>query len=150
MLNSEIYLYIKEFGSVGNEGVLDALEGIKGLMSKIYVPGGEALELTNFLSYRMENSPRYNIAPAFSKSDRQRIVDELIAHIRSNSENKSYSYEDDIDKFYSNVDFIHDLNYNEEELRSLKNPPDSQFNSRLNSGRGDDYNRSEGGVILPG
>jgi len=144
MLHADIHLFATEAGPVDDGAILRALENLKGMLSPVYVPGGESDPLTAYLRDRVENSRRYAISPLFGQRDRRRVLDELIRHLRNATTDDSSSYHDELTRFFGPMDLAQDFGFWEEDLAALRGDvgPDDRH--------GAGPRRSASGLILPG
>ncbi len=139
MLHADIYAYSRVHGPLNNTKILKAFEDLKGLLSPIFVPSGEQGFLAGYLQNRLEKSQRYENPPGFGAKDRLRVLEKLIQHVGSLSAGDSTSYLDDMTQAFGPVDLTRDFGFSDEDFSLLRGE---------NGGRG--FQRSQGGLILPG
>jgi len=139
MLHADIFAFSRVYGPVNDRRVLRALEGLKGLLSPILVPGGEPDRLTSYVHHQVENSRRYRSSPGLGKKDQVRALEGLIRNIRERENGgggESTSYFEEFAQLFGPMDLSRDLGFTEEDLKVLQEQGGAH--------------RTEGGIILPG
>lgn len=140
-VSGDLYFYSSNAGRLGNARIIGVLEGVRGMLSKIFVPDAAAAPAVRYLVGRIERSARYDVSPAFSDRDRVRVIDVLISWVRD-AEARHVDYEEELERFFSHFDLGRDMGIVEDDFEALGG-------NGHRAGAGDGLRRSAGGVILP-
>jgi hypothetical protein len=135
-LQADIYYYMKRYGVLEDSAVAQALERLKGLHAKIFVPGATPHPLTLFLEEQCRNAARYPQGAGFTQRDLALSLETLAKHILSLDGAGGHRYQAEIGDFFGCLDFEADLDY-----EPLESPAFAEAQATLR--------RSAGGLILP-
>ncbi len=139
MLHADLYAFATTYGGLDDAGIGRALEGLKGMLSPVYIPGGESDPLTAYLHDRIEKSERYQTGPAFGSRDRLRVLDALARHVRNAAGESPARYFDEVTHFFEPMDPTRDFGFSEDDFRALHGDRGERGGPR----------RTAGGLILP-
>ena len=139
-LQADIFYFAREHGPVSDRALADALDSLKGLTGKIFVPERNPHPILAFLTERLEDSRHYPDAAGFGPEERARSITILANHVRSLGQgakegDASLRHYELIASFFGALDFEADLDYSPADPRAS----DASVPER----------RSPSGLILP-
>ena len=124
-LQADIYYFSREHGPVEDEALASALDGLKGHLSKIFVPPSAPHPILAFLVDRLGDERRYPLGPGFGAEERAQAIWRLASEVRALAKrarapaggSSRCRHNELISSFFDSLDFEADLDYSPQDSK---------------------------------